>query len=56
MSRYNTFSDWIDDVIDYFNISAGDMESTTAEYSLNSNGNLIAYWDRLGKFGYIDKQ
>ena len=56
MCKYDIFSDWIDDVIDYFNISAGDIRTDRKEYYIKLDGGLVAYWDRLGKFGYIDKQ
>ena len=56
MSKYNTFADWFDDLYELFGCSASDINSNSEEYTMSLNGDLVAYWDRSGRFGYIDKQ
>jgi len=56
MVKYFNFGDWIDDVIEEFNISSGDIGSTNNEYTVKSGDVIVAYWDRKFKFGFIDSQ
>jgi len=56
MSKYTNFSCWIDDVLDKFQISSGDVKSSYTEYYITLGNDLVAYWDRKYSFGYIDSQ
>lgn len=56
MSKYSEFSDWLDEVLERFGISAGDIISSSKEYEIRSGNDVVAYWDRQYKFGFVDKQ
>lgn len=54
--KFDNFSDWIDSVCDNFNATLADIVYGTHEYSFKLGEDLVAYWDRDYKFGFISME
>jgi hypothetical protein len=55
-NRYDVFSEWLLDLEFYLGKRPADVESDNPnEYVVKEGEDVVAYWDRTQKFGYISK-